>query len=134
METRVVVTNMVWKGQTLLLGRKAPNVGPYPNTWHLIGGHVNPGERLEHAVRREIREETGLRVSNVQSLGVHEDVALNKHGVRTQYIYLAFASRYRSGTMRPGSDIVELKWFSRQALKRIKLNRPTKRLFTKIKF
>jgi 8-oxo-dGTP pyrophosphatase MutT (NUDIX family) len=37
----------------------------YPDCWDLVGGHVEPGERPEEAVRRECLEEVGVRVRDV---------------------------------------------------------------------
>jgi 8-oxo-dGTP pyrophosphatase MutT (NUDIX family) len=43
----------------------------FPNTWDIVGGHVEPGETVEEALRREVAEETGWQVSVV--LGVVGD-------------------------------------------------------------
>ena len=37
-----------------------------PNQWGLVGGHVEPGEDWEHAMRRELEEETGLVVDGLE--------------------------------------------------------------------
>jgi ADP-ribose pyrophosphatase YjhB (NUDIX family) len=42
--------------------------------WTLPGGGLEPGEDPEHAVRREVREETGFRVSLDGLLGIHSRV------------------------------------------------------------
>ncbi len=34
----------------------------FPNAWVLPGGHVDPGESLEEAVIRELKEETGVDI------------------------------------------------------------------------
>ena len=37
----------------------------FPNTWDIVGGHLEPGETVGEAMRREVFEETGWRVSEV---------------------------------------------------------------------
>ncbi len=37
-----------------------------PNQWGLVGGHVEPGEDWEHAMHRELEEETGLKLDGLE--------------------------------------------------------------------
>jgi 8-oxo-dGTP diphosphatase len=37
----------------------------FPDTWDIVGGHVEDGETLDETLRREIEEETGWRLSIV---------------------------------------------------------------------
>jgi 8-oxo-dGTP pyrophosphatase MutT (NUDIX family) len=37
----------------------------FPNAWDIVGGHLEPGESVEDALRREVTEETGWTVSVV---------------------------------------------------------------------
>jgi 8-oxo-dGTP diphosphatase len=37
----------------------------YPNTWDIVGGHIEPGETAEEALRREVYEETGWSLSHI---------------------------------------------------------------------
>jgi NAD+ diphosphatase len=49
-------------GEKLLLGRQAA----WPaNRWSVLAGFLEPGESLEHTVRREVFEEAGVRVDEV---------------------------------------------------------------------
>ena len=43
----------------------------FPNTWDIVGGHLEPGETVDDALHREVYEETGWRVATV--LGVVGD-------------------------------------------------------------
>ncbi len=52
--------------EAILLGRQAS----WPATqWSTLAGFVEPGETLEDAVRREVMEETGVRVGEVTYVG-----------------------------------------------------------------
>jgi len=42
--------------------------------WDAFGGHLEPGESPEDALRRELREELGIRVDAARFLKVYEDV------------------------------------------------------------
>lgn len=54
---KAVVLNS--EGQTLLL-KRPDNDDLHPGKYDLVGGHVDTGEKLEDALKREIKEEIGL--------------------------------------------------------------------------
>ena len=56
------------RGRVLLV-RRSPQARHYPDAWDLFGGHVEAGESLEEALRREAREELGVEVESFHSLG-----------------------------------------------------------------
>lgn len=57
--TRVVGLALVRDG-AVLLGRRAAARRSFPSVWDVPGGHVEPGETLRAAARREAREELGV--------------------------------------------------------------------------
>jgi len=60
-----VVIMLVTRGNRLLLGRSP---GWPEGMYSLLAGFVEPGETIEAAVRREVREETGVQVGAVRYL------------------------------------------------------------------
>jgi NAD+ diphosphatase len=48
----------------ILLTKRAHD--PFKGWWDVPGGFVEPGETLERAVQRELKEETGLSVSDIK--------------------------------------------------------------------
>ena len=134
MKSRLIVAIIIKKGEKYLLGMKPNNTPPYPNTWHLLGGGVNlEEEKLEHAIRREVREEAGVELSDIKRVSFDEDYEPNKHGEMTHYIFLVYEGEYKSGELKASDDIHKLKWFSQTELKKIPLTRPSIKLFKELK-
>src|SRR3954467_15793587 len=46
----------------VLLQERDEHAPVAPEQWGIVGGHVDPGEERPHAMRRELVEETGLRL------------------------------------------------------------------------
>lgn len=68
--TRVSAHGLCVVQDRLLLVRLAPPL-PEAGAWGLPGGGLEWGEALEHAVVREVREETGLRATPGGLAGVY---------------------------------------------------------------
>jgi 8-oxo-dGTP diphosphatase len=60
----------VMAGDEVLLLRGAPEKKIWPGKYNGLGGHVERGESIEAAARREIREEAGLEVEELRLRGV----------------------------------------------------------------
>jgi 8-oxo-dGTP diphosphatase len=77
--------------------------------WGIPGGFIKPGEQPEEAVRRELREEVGLELAQVE-------LALVRTLKRTRQIEVVFYCRAQ-GEARPRSVEVErADWFLLNAL------------------
>lgn len=63
--TDPVTIMLIERGEMCLLGRSARFVA---GSYSCLAGFVSPGETLEDAVRREVKEEAGLRVGRVRYL------------------------------------------------------------------
>ncbi|MCY4448013.1 MAG: NUDIX hydrolase [Chloroflexi bacterium] len=71
---RCVAGAIISSGEVLLV-RRSPAARYYPDVWDLFGGHVEAGESLEEALRREAREELGIEIESFLPLGtVHDPV------------------------------------------------------------
>jgi len=62
LRARVGVKALILRDGRVLLLRRSPRSPQYPSYWDLPGGGVEEGETLEQALRREVKEETRLRV------------------------------------------------------------------------
>jgi ADP-ribose pyrophosphatase YjhB (NUDIX family) len=74
---------ITFEGKFLLLKRKNP---PVQGEWWLPGGRVRRGEALEDAVRREVREETGLECQSIRQVGVINQIFPECHTISVYYL------------------------------------------------
>ncbi|MBS1267166.1 MAG: ADP-ribose pyrophosphatase [Candidatus Woesearchaeota archaeon] len=133
MKSRVVVVGVITYQNKILMRRKQKDRGPYPNTWMIPGGGVDLGEEsLVQALKREVLEETGLSIKNIEQIGFSEDKEPNKHGEMTHYLFLEFLAESTSKHARAGSDLIKLKWFDKSELKDLKIPPPSVKIFKKL--
>jgi 8-oxo-dGTP diphosphatase len=73
-----------------------------------MGGHVDYGERVEKAVMREAKEETGLDVKVVKLTGVYSDPKRDPRGHTVGVAYLCEAKGKKP---KAGDDASEAWWW-----------------------
>jgi 8-oxo-dGTP diphosphatase len=61
LRARVAAGAAIFRGEQILLLHRSSQASN-PGAWDLPGGHVEPGETLARAARREVREETGFEI------------------------------------------------------------------------
>lgn len=78
---RVGIGVLIFKDRFLLLGKRLQKHGT--SSWAPPGGHLEFGETFEKCAIREVKEETGLEISNPQYIGITNDIFVddNKHYV-----------------------------------------------------
>jgi 8-oxo-dGTP diphosphatase len=72
-----------------------------PGLWDLVGGHVEPGETLLHALQREVAEETGWRVLGTPILVHVADWETPVEGEVRRFREFDFVTRVAGDLARP---------------------------------
>lgn len=84
--------------------------------WGTIGGAIDPFEKPEEAVIREVKEETGLTVEVERLVGVFsgpEFLVEYPNGDRTVYLAVAYLCRIIAGEPQPdGEEVSDIRYFS----------------------
>jgi NAD+ diphosphatase len=105
--TDPVVIMLVTDGDRALLGRQAQ----WPaGRYSALAGFVEPGESLEEAVAREVREEAGVRVADVRYRS-------SQPWPFPSSLMLGFAAQWAGGepAVRDG-ELEDVGWFTRTAI------------------
>jgi 8-oxo-dGTP diphosphatase len=97
----------------ILLARRAHE--PYAGLWDLPGGFLDEGEEPLDALRRELREETGVEIEPGQFFGIVVDRYGDSDDARAT-LNLYWLARVVQGEPRPADDVTELRWFGRDEL------------------
>ena len=105
----VVIVRLTDGGDNLLLGRQVR----WPEgRFSLLAGYVEPGETLEDAVRREVFEESGVRLESVAYVA-------SQPWPFPSSLMLGFSARAQRGEPAPGDDeLAEVRWFGRDEVER----------------
>jgi ADP-ribose pyrophosphatase YjhB (NUDIX family) len=97
----------------LLIQRKYP---PFKNAWAIPGGFVLSDESLEEAVRRELREETGIEVNYLEQLYTFGDPDRDprKRVISVSYFALVKSAQFQQ--LKASTDAENAQWFNIKAL------------------
>jgi 8-oxo-dGTP diphosphatase len=111
---------VVHRNRVLLIQRGGE---PLKGEWSIPGGVLELGETLEAAARRELKEETGLKVEPLQVLKIFDRIMREGVRVRYHYVIVDYACRLKGGRLAPASDVLEARWVRRQDLPQYHLSK-----------
>jgi NAD+ diphosphatase len=98
---------LVRDGDRCLLARKAIWA---PGRYALVAGFVDNGESLEGAVRREVKEEVGVDVDDIQYVG-------SQNWPFPSQLMVGFVARYAGGEVKiDAEELEDARWFPKGQL------------------
>ena len=106
------------KNEILLI--RSPKWG---EMWHIPGGHVELGETSEEALKREIMEETGLEIDQIEFIGWQDAVYPKSFHKKRHFVFLDFCARMSGGTVTKSDEMSEYVWVKpEEALEKYKID------------
>jgi NAD+ diphosphatase len=93
---------LVTRDREVLLAR----ANRFPNAMYsALAGFVEPGETIEDCIHREVREEVGIEVTNIEYFA-------SQSWAFPHSLMIAYTARYAGGELRPdGLEIADVQWF-----------------------
>jgi mutator protein MutT len=102
------VAAIILQNDKILLIKRGsePNIGK----WSIPGGSIEFGETLEEAVKREVREETGLEINVGELAGVLDLIVKSDGNIQFHYVLIDYFAAVVSGEAVAGTDAAECCW------------------------
>lgn len=101
------------EGKILLI--KSPARG-----WEIPGGQVEMGETITDALKREVKEETGVDIEVGDLKAVHSNIAkrVQPDGISPigSIISFGFTGKAVSGKLTTGNESLEVDWFAKDEI------------------
>ncbi|MBC8180082.1 NUDIX hydrolase [candidate division KSB1 bacterium] len=105
---------------------------PKKGLWAIPGGNVELGEQVSETAIREVKEECNIDIELKDLLGVVDLILKDKDGkVQYHYILIDYLAQYRSGLLKPGSDVLEAEWYFQHQLEKLDIPEVTLKILEK---
>ncbi|MEM2569523.1 MAG: NUDIX hydrolase [Candidatus Bathyarchaeia archaeon] len=108
---------------------------PGKGLWSIPGGLVEVGETLRDAVRREVEEETDVKIEVGNLIDVIENIIRDENGkVKFHYILIDFEAKpvREDISISPSSEVLEARWFTPEEIKDIPITNTARLLLKKM--
>jgi ADP-ribose pyrophosphatase YjhB (NUDIX family) len=116
-------------GCVLLMRRAYP---PLQGEWSIPGGGLDVGETIAEGVRREVEEETAIRVRVLDHIETFERILRDDLGrVQYHYVILDYLCEAVGGELRAGGDATDVAWVAETDLPRYALRETATRVIVK---
>ena len=100
----------------------------WSDKWGIPGGKIKWGETSGAALRREILEETGLKISGIKFVLVQDCIHSKEFYRDAHFVLLNYTCRCvaKNPRVKLNDEGREFRWLKMAEAKKLKLNRPTK--------
>jgi len=96
--------------------------------WGIPGGKIKRGESSVAALRRELKEETGLNIADIKFVIVQDCISSKEFYREAHFVLLNYTCRAvaKNPQVVLNEEAREFKWLKLAEAKKLKLNKPTK--------
>lgn len=103
------------------------------NQYVIPGGHIELGEKMEEALKREILEETGLNIYDIKLISLKESIYSDVFHEKKHFIYIDYLCRTDSSHVILNDEAEEYAWVDMQEIDKYDLGGSTRELLIELR-
>ncbi len=121
---KATVGAIIEKDKKVLLTKR--KVEPFKNNWCIPGGHIESGESVVEAIKREVKEEVGIDFEP-EFFGYFDEIIPK---INWYAVVLVFKGKFK-GEVKPNEEVKEYRWFPKDDIKNLKFAFKNKKILEK---
>lgn len=126
---KVVVGALIYNDKNEIFLGKSYKWG---ENWIIPGGHLDWGEKLVDCVKREVKEETNLKVDNIELVTIQESIFSKEFHKKKHMVFVDYCCKVENSDIKLNHEIQEYVWVNPEdALKNYQLAEATKEFIEK---
>lgn len=107
------------------------------NKWNkeyvIPGGHIEAGKTMEEALIREVKEETGLDVYQIEIIAINESIYSKSFQNKKHFIFVDFICRSDSNEVILNEEAQSYQWIDLNQIEEYNLEKFTAKLLKEIR-
>ena len=113
----IVASCIFIKNKKILLEKRKKSEDNYAGLWTIPGGHKDPKEKIEKTLKREMKEELGIKVEDAELILNFKDKDPTS---KQEYVHNVFFCKKYKGRIKGTTEQKKVKWVRIQDIPRLK--------------
>lgn len=105
----------------------------WDNKYVIPGGHIELGEKMEEALKREVMEETGLKIYDLKLISLKESVYSETFHEKKHFIFIDYICKTNSSKVSLNDEAEAYQWVDIGEMEEYELGGFTKDLLLRLR-